>query len=72
MFRRIRELREEKNLSQAQMANLLFCSQQTYNDYELGSQEILMDILVCLIEIHNVSADYLLGRTDKRKNKAGG
>lgn len=61
---RIRDLREDKDLTQAKLAELLGCTQQTYSRYESG--EITIDIynLVKLAEFYNTSCDYLLGLTD--------
>ena len=64
---RIRELREETGLTQAQMAELLSCSQQAYREYELNHREIPIDALFRFAEFHCVSVDYLLGRTNKRE-----
>lgn len=61
---RIRDLREDRDLTQAKIAKLLGCSQQTYSRYESG--EITIDIynLVKLAEFYNTSCDYLLGITN--------
>ena len=61
---RIRDLREDKDLTQSDLAKLLGCTQQTYSRYESG--EITIDIynLVKLSEFYNTSCDYLLGLTD--------
>ena len=67
LFRRIRDLREDKDLTQKQMAAILNCSQQAYSNYELGTRDIPTDILIKLAEYHNVSVDYILGITDDPK-----
>lgn len=61
---RIRDLREDRDLTQSMLAKLLGCSQQTYSRYESG--EITIDIfnLIKLAEFYNTSCDYLLGLTD--------
>ena len=64
MYKRIRELREDGDLTQAQMARALNCSQQVYSNYELGQRDIPTDILIKLCRFHRVSADYILGLTD--------
>ena len=64
MFKRIRELREDSDLTQKQLAKLLNCSQQVYSNYELGQRDIPTDILIKLSSIYNVSADYILEITD--------
>ncbi len=60
LFRRIRELREDNDLTQKQVANRLNCSQQVYSNYELGQRDIPTNILIKLSEIYNVSEDYIL------------
>ena len=65
MYRRIRELREDRDLTQAQMARVLNCSQQVYSNYELGQRDIPTDILIKLCRFHGTSADYILGLTDR-------
>lgn len=64
---RIRELREDKDLTQTQIAKLLSCTQQTYSRYESG--EIIIDIynLIKLANFFETSTDYLLGITDEPK-----
>lgn len=64
---RIREMREDKDITQKQMAKLLNCTQQTYSRYETG--EILIDIhqLVKLANFYNTSLDYIVGLTDEMK-----
>lgn len=60
MFKRIRELREDNDFTQKQVAKELNCSQQVYSNYELGQRDIPTDILIKLTKIYNVSADYIL------------
>ncbi len=64
VYRRIRDLREDKDITQKEMAHLLNCSQQVYSNYELGQRDIPTDILIKLARIHKVSVDYILGLTD--------
>lgn len=64
IYRRIRDLREDKDITQKEMARILNCSQQVYSNYELGQRDIPTDILIKLARIHNVSVDYILGLTD--------
>ena len=61
---RIRDLREDKDLNQTQLADLLQVHQTTYSDYELGRVNIPVSSLHKLADFYNVSVDYLLGRTD--------
>ena len=67
MYRRIRDLREDRDLKQRQLADLLNCSQQVYSNYELGQRDIPTDVLIHLSEFYNVSVDYLLGLTSNPK-----
>lgn len=64
MYRRIRELREDRDLKQSDMARILNCSQQVYSNYELGQRDIPTDILIKLCRFHHVSADYILELSD--------
>lgn len=63
-YRRIRELREDKDLFQKDIAAYLGCSQNCYSRYETGSRDIPTDVLIKLAKFHNTSIDYLLGLTD--------
>ncbi len=65
-YRRIRDLREDKDLTQTQMGLILSCSQRVYSNYERGDIDIPTTILIKLADFHNVSVDYLLDRTDNR------
>ena len=64
MYKRIRDLREDNDLTQKILAQKLNCSQQVYSNYELGQRDIPTDILIKLSAFYNVSTDYLLGITD--------
>ena len=63
-YRRIRELREDSDRKQRELAQALCCSQQTYSDYECGKVDIPTSVLIALADYFNVSMDYLAGRTD--------
>jgi len=63
-YRRIRDLREDSDLTQKQVAEYLNCSQQVYSNYELGQRDIPTEILIKLSKFHNVSVDYILDLTD--------
>ncbi len=67
MYHRIRELREDRDLKQRQIAEYLHCSQQVYSNYELGQRDIPTDVLIHLSALYNVSVDYLLGLTNNAK-----
>lgn len=66
-YQRLRDLREDHDLKQIDIARILNCSQQVYSNYELGQRDIPTDILICLSEYYGVSIDYLLGLTDNPK-----
>ena len=61
---RVRDLREDRDLSQKEIAELLQVHQTTYSDYELGKVNIPVPALHKLADFYGVSIDYLLGRTD--------
>lgn len=63
---RLRDLREDKDLKQKQLADLLKIHQTTYSDYELGRLNIPVSALHILADFYNVSIDYLLGRTSTK------
>jgi len=70
MYQRIRDLREDRDLKQRQIANYLNCSQQVYSNYELGQRDIPTDVLIRLPNFYSVSIDYLLGQTNNpHRNK---
>ena len=64
MFKRIRELREDNDLTQKQISKELNCSQQVYSNYELGQRDIPTYILKRLSSFYNVSTDYILEITN--------
>lgn len=76
MYRRIRDLREDNDLSQKQLAQILSMSQTGYSKYETGENDIPTQILIKLALYYNTSVDYILGLTDikeppnDRKKKA--
>lgn len=67
MYKRIRNLREDMDLTQKQMGEILSCSQRVYSNYERGDLDIPTEILIKLADFYDVSVDYLLGRTENRK-----
>jgi len=70
MYQRIRDLREDRDLKQRQLADYLNCSQQVYSNYELGQRDIPTDVLIRLSQFYGVSVDYLLGLTaNPNRNK---
>ena len=66
MYRRIRDLREDHDLTQKQIAQLLGMSQTGYSKYETGENDIPTAVLIKLADFYKTSTDYLLGRTDKK------
>lgn len=65
---RLRDLREENNLTQVQIAEMLVCHRDVYRRYELGVYPTPVDMLKRLCVFYNVSADYLLGLSDEKKS----
>ena len=65
MILRIRDLREDKDLKQREVAALLLCDQSLYSKYERGEREIPLHLAVRLAEFYGVSVDYLVGLTDE-------
>ena len=63
-YQRIRDLREDHDLKQREIADYLYCSQRVYSNYELGQRDIPTDVLIRLSNFYNVSVDYLLGLTN--------
>ena len=66
-FVRIRNLREDKDLYQKDIAKYLKIKQQQYSEYEIGKRLIPINYLSELADYYNVSIDYLLSKTDERK-----
>ena len=64
MYKRIREMREDSDLLQKDIAEYLHCTQVAYSRYELGTRDIPTDVLISLARFHNTSVDYLLGLTN--------
>lgn len=69
MYKRIRDLREDRDLTQKQLAEILHCSQQVYSNYELGQRDIPTEILIALANYYKVSVDYILGLTDNAEKE---
>lgn len=66
-YPRIRDLREDADLTQAQVGERLGLSQRTYAYYESGQRMVPPEVLCALGDLYGVSVDYLLGRTDRRE-----
>lgn len=67
LYPNIRALREDSDLRQRQLAELLNVSQNTYSQYESGVIALTAEHFIKLADFYHVSVDYLLGRTDKRE-----
>ena len=67
MYSRIRNLREDRDLTQKQMGEILNCSQRIYSNYECGDVDIPTQILIKLAKFHKTSVDYLLELTDDKR-----
>ncbi len=67
MYQRIRDLREDRDFKQRELAEYLNCSQQVYSNYELGQRDIPTDVLIKLSNLYEVSTDYILGLTKNPK-----
>ena len=66
MYQRIRDLREAKDMTQREMAEILHCSQRVYSNDEKGERDIPTEILIALARFHKTSTDYILGLTNKK------
>lgn len=66
-FQRLRDLREDMDLNQTKIAEILHTSQTVYSRYERGFQTIPVEHLLILADFYNVSIDYILGRTNNKK-----
>ena len=67
IFERIRNLREDSDKKQQELADYLNIKQTTYSKYELGKVNIPVEVLIKLADYYDVSVDYLLGRTNEKK-----
>lgn len=66
-YRRIKDLREDNDLTQKEVADYLGMKQPQYFRYEKGTRDIPTDVLIALARLYNVSTDYILGLTDSLK-----
>ena len=64
VYRRIRDLREDNNYTQKEIADLLFTTQPQYYRYESGLRDLPCELLLILAKFYNTSADYILGLSD--------
>ncbi|MCQ2495666.1 MAG: helix-turn-helix domain-containing protein [Lachnospiraceae bacterium] len=70
-FRRIRDLREDKDLTQTDMGKLLNVSQRAYAHYENGTRNLPVELLIEIADYHKVSVDYILERTNVKEMNIG-
>lgn len=66
-YKRIRDLREDKDLTQKQLADALFMHLTQYRRYETGEREVTLELAIALSEFYDVSVDYIAGTSDKIK-----
>ncbi len=66
-IKRIKDLREDYDLTQQALAEILHISQRAYSHYENGNRKLPLDVLVELADYYNCSIDYLLGRTNNKE-----
>ena len=64
MYQRIRDLRQDKDLNQTQVAKMLGMSQTGYSKYETGENDVPTEVLIKLADFYNTSIDYILGQTN--------
>lgn len=67
MYQRIRDLREDHDLSQEQLAQYLNVHQTTYSSYEIGRLDVPVEVMGKLADFYGTSVDYLMGRTNEMK-----
>ncbi len=63
---RIKDLREDMDITQKQLADYLHIRQNTYSQYETGQRQLPLEVLIALADYYNTSTDYLLGLTDQK------
>lgn len=66
-YKRIRDLREDSDLKQRELAEILCCSQRVYSNYERGDLDIPTEVLIKLAKFYGTSVDYILDLTDKKE-----
>ena len=66
-YPRLKDLREDNDYTQKQIAEILKIHQTTYSDYEIGNLNIPVDVLIELAKLYNTSIDYIVGLTDETK-----
>lgn len=66
LLRRLEDLRIDHDLTQQEVADILFCKREVYRRYEKGIRELPLSYAIMLADYYQVSLDYLVGRTDKK------
>ncbi|MBP3262003.1 helix-turn-helix domain-containing protein [Pseudobutyrivibrio sp.] len=66
LLRRLEDLRIDHDLTQQEVADILFCKREVYRRYEKGIRELPLSYAIMLADFYQVSLDYLVGRTDKK------
>lgn len=67
VYKRIRDLREDRDMTQQEMADILHINRRTYSAYENGVNSMTPETLCKIADFHDTSVDYLLERTDEKK-----
>ena len=67
MYKRLRDLREDADKLQTDIADYLKCTQVCYSNYEMGKRDIPTDVLIALADYYHTSIDYLLGITNEKE-----
>ena len=67
IFQRIKDLREDADLTQTEISKKLYISQRAYSHYENGTRDIPTEVLIAIADFYNVSIDYLLGRSNHKE-----
>ena len=65
---RIKDLREDNDLTQAEVAEYLHIKQNTYSQYETGQRQLPLECLIALAKLYKTSTDYILGLTQEKKS----
>lgn len=66
-YERLRNLREDKDMTQAEMGAYLHISQRSYAHFEAGTRGVPVEVLIALADLYQVNLDYLVGRTDEKQ-----
>lgn len=66
-MQRLKDLREDMDMTQIAVSERIGCNQTTYSRYETGGINLPVDILIKLADLYDVSTDYILGRTDEKR-----